>query len=520
VSEPQEDVAGPLVLALDVGTSSCRASLYDAAGQRLEGLAAQRAYAPTTTADGGAELDADWLLAQVKLTIDELLAEAGPQISRVRAVGTSTFWHSLMVLDEQGRPLTPVYLWLDARSRGEAVALRRELEERAVHARTGCVLHWSYLPAKLAWLRRSQPDVLKGARWFCSFAEYMQLRLCGELAASVSMASASGLFDQHQRCWDLPLLEHLGVGRERLAPLRGLEASFDGLVGAWAERWPALRQARWLPSVGDGACSNLGAGCARREWRALMVGTSAALRVLWRGEDVAIPWGVWCYRADAGRFLLGGATNDGGSLLDWLRQTLRLPAIEEAEREVAALEPDGHGLTVLPLWGGERSPSWSSDARGAIVGLRLHSSTVEILRAALEGVALTFARIDAILRRAVPETRALVATGGALLRSPAWLQIFADALGQPVHVSAEPEGSSRGAALLALEQLGLLPGGSEALPPPLAGVYEPRAAYTARYAEALERQERLCEVGATAGTPEDRAGRRSGGPRSGGGGRC
>src|SRR5919199_2682197 len=142
------------VLALDVGTSSCRASLYDLLARPVAGAVAQIGYAPRVTPEGGAELDPDVLCEQVATAIERVLA--GHQ-RRIVAVATTTFWHSLLGLDAGGQPLTPVYLWLDARSRGEIPELRRALDERAVHARTGCVLHWSYWPAKLIWLRRTQP---------------------------------------------------------------------------------------------------------------------------------------------------------------------------------------------------------------------------------------------------------------------------------------------------------------------------------------------------------------------------
>jgi gluconokinase len=161
------------------------------------------------------------------------------------------------------------------------------------------------------------------------------------------------------------------------------------------------------------------------------------------------------------------------------------------EREVAALEPDGHGLTLLPLWAGERSPGWASDARGAIVGLRLHTGPAEIWRAALEAIALYFGRLHAILQAVVPEAREVIATGGALLPSPTWMQIMADVLGRPVLASAEPEASSRGAALLAFEALGALPGGIESLSPATARTYEPIPAHVERYRAAAERQARL-----------------------------
>jgi len=105
---------------------------------------------------------------------------------------------------------------------------------------------------------------------------------------------------------------------------------------------------------------------------------------LGRARRVPVPWGTWCYRIDERRIVVGGALNDGGSLLDWLRASLRLPALKTGRKRVAALEPDSHGLAVLPFWAGERSTGWADDARGAIVGLRLHTRPVEILRACLE----------------------------------------------------------------------------------------------------------------------------------------
>ena len=496
-----EQALDPLVLALDVGTSSCRASLYDGGGRRVGDLASQLTYNPTTTADGGAELDPEQLLERVCRTIDDLAGQAGPLLQRVAAVAISTFWHSLLGLADDERALTPLYLWMDARSRAQAEALQARLDERAIHARTGCVLHWSYWPARLRWLAEARPELQRRVARWVSFGEYLALRLCDQQAVSLSMASGTGLLDQHTRTWDAGLLAALPLNPAQLSPLVADPGSSDGrpagsaVLGApYAARWPALARAAWLPAVGDGACSNLGAGCATRERLALMIGTSGAVRALWQAPDLEIPWGTWCYRADGQRFVVGGAMNDGGSLLGWLRETLRLPPLEQAEAAVGALKPDGHGLTVLPLWAGERSPGWAADARGALVGLRLHTSPVEILRAALEAVALYLGRITGLVRRAVPEAREVVATGGALLHSPAWLQIVADVLDQPVLVSSEPEASSRGAALLALEALGALPGGLEALEPAVERVYEPIPAHVARYRAAAERQARLYEL--------------------------
>jgi gluconokinase len=253
-----------------------------------------------------------------------------------------------------------------------------------------------------------------------------------------------------------------------------------------------LKDVPWLPALGDGACSNVGAGCAAPDRFAAMIGTSAAERVVLATEQqFQIPWGVWCYRVDERRAILGGAFNDGGSLFAWLRATLRLPSLAAAEAELVSMVPDGHGLTVLPFWGGERSTGWADDARGAVVGLRLHSQPIDILRACLEAVALRFGELDRILIAAMPETREVVGTGGALLHSKAWMQILADVLGRPVLASSEAEASSRGAALLALETLGLLEKPLQEMRSPIRRRFEPVPAHTERYQAAAERQRQL-----------------------------
>jgi gluconokinase len=486
--------SSPFVLALDVGSSSCRAGLYDALGRRVDGVGSQLTYLPAVTADGGAELDTELLLEAVSGSIDRAAAQAGPAFPAVGAVAISTFWHSLVGVDAAGRAATPVYLWMDARSRGAAEELRRRMDEASVHSRTGCLLHWGYLPAKLLWLSQRDPDLFRQVSHWMSFGEYLILRFFGRTFASISMASATGLFNQHSCEWDGEVLAHLPLDVDKLPSLGSLESQFVGLQPEHASRWPALREVPWLPALGDGACSNLGAGCATRERFALMVGTSGALRALWTADEVEIPRGLWCYRADRRRPVLGGALNDGGSLVAWLRRTLQLPALDDLEPLVAAMQPDAHGLTLLPFWAGERSPGWASDATGAVVGMRLHTGPADILRAALEAVALRFALLDALLRQEVPEVREVVATGGALLRSPAWMQIMADVLGRPVLASSESEASLRGAALAALESLGLLSQRIETMAPPVARSYEPVEGHTERYRAAAERQARLYEA--------------------------
>ena len=479
----------PLVLAIDVGTTSVRAMLFDAKARDVRGTAAAAETPLETTPDGGATIDAEKLLDVTLGAIDEALDAAGKELrphTEIDGVAISTFWHSFVGVDGRNRPTTPLLVWADSRAHKEMLDLRARLNERAVHARTGCLLHWSYWPAKLLWLRKAMPEAYeRTARWV-SFGELFHLRVLDRAVCGVSMASGTGLLDQNAQQWDAEMLATLELDPERLLPLTGQGEPVGDLRPEYAKRWPMLKVARWFPSVGDGAVSNVGSGCVTQDRMALMVGTSAALRVAWRGERTEIPWGAWCYRIDEHRFVLGCADSNGGNLFQWLRETLRLPSIRETEKLLRAMPPDGHGLTVLPFIAGERGPGYAAHARAAILGLGQATAPIEILRAGLEAVALRFALMYGIVTSVLPEPKQAIATGGGLQQSPAWAQMVADALGRPLVASGEREASSRGAALLALERLGAVKD-VETAPAALRGTYEPEPDAHARFQTAQQR---------------------------------
>jgi gluconokinase len=441
------------VLALDVGSSSVRARAYDERGMHVDAAEAQTKYE---------DADPKTLVEATRSTLDEARRDAG----ECDAVAASCFWHSLVAVDGQSRPLTALLTWRDQRAAGQARALATRLDLDEVHARTGCVVHPSYWPAKLAWLHEEEPEIFSSADRFLSFSDYLYGELVGDTSTSLSMASGTGLLDLNTRAWDEELLEALELSPERLPEISDEPAGTDE---------------PWFTALGDGACSNLGAGCTTRDRAALMIGTSGAYRVLYEAASAEPKPGLFCYRLDDRRLVEGGALSDGGNLYAWLERTLADAEVEG----VAELEPARHGLTFLPLLGGERSPGWRTDARGAVAGLTFETTAQDLVQAALEGVAYRFAEIAEL----VPGITEIVATGAALLADPDWIQIVADVLEQPVVASAVDEGSARGAAVAALERLGVDPE-----PAPLGKRYEPRADRSAAHREARERQRRLYET--------------------------
>ena len=496
----------PLVLTLDLGSSSLRASIYDRQGHCIEGMEAQTKYQLDTTADGGVEKDPDELFKIVLEAIDRVLESAGPLTAKIAGVALDTFWHSLMGIDKQQQPLTPLFTWADTRSTAAAEQLSRELDVEALHARTGCLIHPTYFPAKLRWLATTQPVIYRRVLRWLSFGEYFYLKLFGEASVSVSMASGTGLFDQNKREWDNEILQVLKLDPARLSPLSDMDEPQRGkLKPEFARRWPKLAEVPWFPAIGDGAAGNLGSGCFSPERIAVMVGTSGAMRMIYAADKVDIPKGLWCYHADRRRFVIGGALSEGGNLFAWMRQTFQLPELADVERELSQMKPDGHGLTVLPFLTGERSPGWAAHARAAITGLSLNSQPIEILRAGIESIAYRFGLLYQGMATCLPQAKQIVASGGALLNSPTWMQILADVINRPVVASAEGETTSRGVALLALEQLGAFGplnaekdgtaahtrAGLELAPFEFGQTFYPDLAHHQSYKVAMERQQEL-----------------------------
>jgi gluconokinase len=473
--------ARSLLLALDVGTSSTRAALFTEGAERLVSSTAQVPYELHVAPDGTAELDPGVLERAVVRVIQGALKarrhlRGNPPIV---AVGMSCFWHSLLGVNS-GRP-TPVYTWADGRCQADAERLRSRMKESAYHARTGCLLRAPYWPAKLRWLRRTG-QVHAGEKWL-SPSDWLYARLIGASASSLSMASGTGLLDGRRLRWDGELLRVCGV-RERQLPTLSeepLHVTPDPVLPA-LHRFPELKDALWFPALGDGACGNLGSDAVRPDVAALNMGTSGAVRVITPKRPARVPPGLFCYQVDARRTLVGGAISNAGNLRAWALRELRLPDDPRAiERALANQPARAHGLSVLPFWGVERSPSWPEHIQGTITGMTFATTALDLLQAVTEAPYHRLAQItDALAgRRGGLE---LIVSGG-IRHSPESMQRLADVLGRPLRACAEPEASLRGAAVYVAERLGCrikqLRAGK---------LYRPRQARAAAFAKARAAQ--------------------------------
>jgi len=442
------------VIGVDIGTTSAKAVAYGRGG--VAGASSSVGYELSEPEPGYAEQDPDQILAAVLRSVREVAGQAGCPIA---GLSFSTAMHSLMGLDAVGAPATPLVTWADSRASRQAERIRASAVGLALHRRTGTPVHpMSPLP-KLVWFHEQEPRLCERVAHWVGIKDYVLRRMCDALVVDHSSASAMGLMDLDRLAWDPEALQLAAITAEQLPELVASTTVLPGLTAETADATGLALATPIVVGAGDGPLANLGLGAVRPGVAACSIGTSGALRVMVDQPAVDPLGGVFCYALTPGHWVVGGAINNGGIVLDWAHTALAPDVAEPAAEELlrtAARAPAGcGGLLMLPYLLSERAPRWSSLPRGAYIGLTREHRREHLVRAALEGVCQQLSLVLQSMRAAGIEVREIRATGG-FARSPLWRQMLSDCLGMPVHFPAGHEGSSFGAALLGMQALGLV----------------------------------------------------------------
>jgi gluconokinase len=448
--------APKVVLGLDIGTTSAKAVAFDPSGATHGN--AKRDYPLHEPEHGHAEQDPERVLDAAEEVLRGAAAAAREHGAEVAGVAISTAMHALVGVDGDGRPLTRVLTWADTRAADEAERLRSEHPE--LHDRTGTPLHPMAPLPKLVWMRAHEPETFAAVRRWGGLKELVVARLTGEWAVDHSVASGTGLLNLEHLEWDAEALELAGVDADHLARLVPTTEALR--LGADGARRTGLPEGTPVVAGGaDGPLANLGVGAVRPGVAACSIGTSGALRLVVERPAVDPGRCVFCYALVPERWVVGGAINNGGVVLQWAGEALAPDLGSGSESAEALLDlaahapPGSDGLLMLPYLLSERAPQWSPLPRGAYVGLTRYHRREHLVRAGLEGVCHQLALVLASMRDAGNEVREIRATGG-FARSSLWRQILADALGVEIGFPAGHEGSAFGAALLGMQALGLV----------------------------------------------------------------
>lgn len=481
----------PLILSVDIGTTNIKAGIVDAGGRVLR--VAQRELPMTRDQSGRAEHDPYMLWDSFRDICQQVTEGYGQNVA---ALVLSAYQLSLLAVNEQGEPLTGIITLLDTRPQQTYAQLLERVDVHRLYRHTGCPPLFHYPLSKVFWLKTAHREVFDKARWFVGAKDYLMYRLTGRWVTEASLGTATQLMNLHTLQWDAYALEVLDLEAERLpTPVDAGRVLAELSPSVCAELGVAAR-CRLVPGVYDGGAVAIGIGAMLEQTAAINLGTTAMLRV-------ALPQPILdsdpeprlqtCYLA-GGRWFPGGAINNAGITLRWLRDNVLHVDYDTMNREAEAVS-DSVGLFFLPFLSGERNPQIGNSASGVFFGLRGYHAQGHIVRAVMEGVCFALRIVaDALQQNGVTPKEVRIGGGGS--RSALWMQTMANVLGVPLQVSHVEEPGLVGSAILGYTALGVyrdMLEATQAMVQP-GSRYAPQASVVAEYQQKYRFFRRLMDV--------------------------
>lgn len=451
------------IIAVDIGTTSMKALMFDPGGTVLASRSV--AYPLHTPKPDAAEQDPEEIFQAVLTGIQDLMKLTGIAPAELLCITFSSAMHSLMAVDGKHRLLTRSIIWADQRSREYADKLNRTELRLSLYRATGTPIHPMSPLVKLMWMREHRTEAFSRAHKFIGIKEYVCCRLFGRYVVDYSIASGTGLFNLNRLEWDKLALQTAGIREDQLSEPVPTTCRLTGLRPEYASRLGIRPDTPFVIGAADGVLANLGSGVMSTERMAVTIGTSGAVRTVVRKPAFDAEGRLFCYALTEDYWVIGGPSNNGGLVLQWVAEQLFAEETRHCDRQskefyeellqlAEKVPPGSEGLLFLPYLTGERAPIWDAYARGVYFGLSLRHQKKHMLRSALEGVIFQIAVIASLLEGISGRPKEIVASGG-FARSPLWCQILADVRGIPVIVPESVESSGWGAAKLGMYAMGV-----------------------------------------------------------------
>ena len=443
-----------MILALDQGTSSCRAMVVGSDGAVLG--AAQREFAQHFPQDGWVEHDASEIWRTQVECAREAIAKSGASASEIRGVGITNQRETVVLWDRRtGEPLARAIVWQDRRTAAALAALADAGHADAVARTTGLLLDPYFSASKLAWLLEHVPGAreraARGELAAGTIDSWLAWKLTGgrEHVTDVSNASRTMLMDLRTCDWDAGMLKLFGIPREilpRIVPSSGVVADCDAaalgaaipLAGMIGDQQSALF-AQGCHGAGMSK-TTFGTGC----FALMHTGTTPRMSAARLLTTVA-----WRIGAAPAEYALEGSVFTGGALIQWLRDGLGIIRTAADVNTLAATVPDAGGVVLVPALTGLGAPHWDPHARGLIVGITRGTTAGHIARAAIDGIAWQVAELmDAMATDGGVRPVAMRVDGGASA-SDLLMQVQADVSDMRIERPAVLELTGLGAAFMA-----------------------------------------------------------------------
>lgn len=443
-----------LLLGIDVGTSSVKATLFDSDEAAILAMAGQEYPLHQPALDHAEQNPNDWWDACIKV-VRAVMQQVSS--SDIHAIGLTGQMHGTVLLDKGRQPVLPAIIWADQRSAQAGEHLAARLGQQTYVSIAGTLPAAGFMASTLYWLAQNSPEALDKAEVVLLPKDYLRWRLTGEIATDVSDAAATGLFDIAAQRWSSAIIQTVGISASIFPPILPSHIIAGKLTADAAE---VLGLASGIPVV---------TGCADQPAQALANGVIApglASITIGTGGQVSVPLPLEPDRpistdarlhvfnhAVPGLAYILGAILAAGLNLRWYRNLLGLTEHTDAysmlSADAATVRAGADGLLFLPYLMGERTPHMDSLARGAFMGLSARHERAHLARAVMEGVAFAMRQtLEIAVSLSPTPVHTLIGAGGGL-ESPVWRQILADVIGVPVKKTTLTEQTCLGAAMLA-----------------------------------------------------------------------
>ncbi len=472
------------IITVDVGTSSTKTALWDGDGRLV--VETSFAYGLDRPDPLWAQIDAEIWWQAVCVTIREVIGQSLVDPREISGIGVDGVGWTLVAVDRNCAPLYPAMIWLDRRAQAETDALNALPDAHKLIALDANPIDAAYITPKLLWLKQHEAQIFDSAYRFLTASGLIVARMTGEFTCDFTQAYGYHFFDIANERWDTAAAAQIGVPLEKMTRLCACTEIVGGLTASAAEQTGLRAGIPVIAGCLDAASGALGSGVTRLGQTNEQGGSAGGFAVS-VDHVVVEPQLIFSHHVLPGQYLLQAGTVGGGSL-GWFRDILDEPdtPFEQFSALAEQTAAGSNGLIFIPYMAGERTPLWSSSARGVFFGLSYKTTRADLIRAMMEGCA--YAVYD---NMKVAEAKGVMISeclgSGGATQSAVWCQIKADVYGKPMMVAQRADGGEGGHSLglyaLTAAALGLCDSAGEAVERllPKRQVFEPSAERHAIY---------------------------------------
>jgi xylulokinase len=442
-----------LLLGIDIGTSSCKAALFEKDGTvRAHATENYQLYQPHP---GWVEQKADEWWNAVCIAVKKVVANAGINKSDIACIGVDGQSWSAIPIDKNGNVLANTPIWMDTRSTDICEEVTRRVGAETIFKVAGNSLNATYTTPKILWFKKNYPDIYKNTRYFLQSNSFIVMKLTGSITQDKSQGYGLHCFDMSKGTWDENLADKLGIDIDKLPAIYDC-SQIVGTITAKAATETGLNVGIPVVAGGlDACCGTLGAGVIHTGETQEQGGQAGGMSIA-VDKATAHPKLILSQHVVPGIWLLQGGTVGGGGAIRWLRDILfademskdsKVDFFKVMTEEARSVKAGADGLLFLPYLMGERSPLWDPNAQGVFLGLTFGTKRSTMVRSVFEGVAFSLHHNIMAAQEVGVGVADMNAMGGAA-NSDVWTQIKADVTGKVIRIPGSDTATTLGAAIL------------------------------------------------------------------------